>query len=99
MTPAPTELPRWGDIDCLGGPGPDDAIALLLFAGGMQLASTSGEGCPKLDDDLGPLAWGNVNCIGGIDIADVIAILAHYAGLEYAHAVGCPDIGRPVQMN
>ena len=65
----------------------------------MQLASPSGEGCPKLDDDLGELAWGDVNCVGGIDIADVIAILAHYAGLEYAHPVGCPDIGGPVQMN
>jgi hypothetical protein len=89
----------WGNINCLNGILPDDALALVVHVAGAQQSPLPGAGCPDIGDAVGGRTWGNVDCLAGIDLADAVAVLKHLLGLAYDRAAGCPAIGDSVQIS
>jgi hypothetical protein len=103
-TPTPTPTPPagfvlWGDINCLNGIKPDDALALVVNIAGAQQSSALGAGCPDIGAAVGARTWGNVDCLAGVGLPDAIAILKHFLGLAYDRAAGCPIIGDSIQVS
>lgn len=98
---SPYDERPWGDMNCDGSIGADDALPILRWAGG--LVPEDGAGCPGVEQPVrvfgfADQAWGDVNCDGVIDAQDALLVVL-YAGGQVTNVADCPSSGDTVLVN
>ncbi|MCH8050947.1 MAG: hypothetical protein IIC86_02905 [Chloroflexi bacterium] len=100
MSPTPT-LPThtaWGDANCDTVITPTDALAILVYVGGLPPLSQD-EPCPDVGSPHRTLAlaYGDVFCDGAVDAGDSLGLLLSIAHIKLPPVpFGCFQIGAPV---
>ena len=101
MSPTPT-LPThtaWGDANCDTVITPTDALAILVYVGGLPPLSQD-EPCADVGSPHGAkpaLAYGDVFCDGAVDAGDSLGLLLSIAHIKLLPVpFGCYQIGAPV---
>jgi hypothetical protein len=86
----------WGDIDCSGAAGVDDALVLMML---LEDLTEPPDECPAegtpVQTGFGAQDWGDWDCDGAVAGADVMPLLRQSAALP--PAPGCPAPGSDVQ--
>jgi hypothetical protein len=99
-----TTARTWGDILCNENVMPDDAVALLTLASGVESAQPAGGGCPTPDDVVAvrewfiSIQWGNANCDGKVDALDALYLLRYFAEIALVSPLLCPETGAAVEV-
>lgn len=94
----------WGDDNCDGAVGPDDALRKLRHVVNLSLPQPAG--CPEIgglafvhDETYGNnnRVWGDTQCNGEPDAGDIVLALAFAAtAVPITPTSGCPPVGTPL---
>lgn len=92
---------RWGDLDCNGAVGSNDARLVLMSVTGGFIYFPEGicEDAFLFQETLvqieggSQVQWADVDCNGKISAVDALWILRYVVGMGVPEFAGCPEIG------